>query len=243
MPETAPAAKKTAAPKSGRLPGSPPPSIVEALAQVMEQVRAVGKGSRAPENIGGFQFRGVDAVVNAVAPALRAAGVVVMPEVLNVERATTVTKAGRPMLNVYVTTRYTFHGPAGDSLTAVVMGEGSDSGDKATSKAQSVALRVALLQALMLPTDDPDPDMENYERGAAPQAQEAAPITTAQALVNDMATLDAARVARIQAEWPFPGTHPTSLNDDQVGQVRAWITDMIANPAPAPATTGAPDPT
>jgi hypothetical protein len=43
-------------------------------------------------------------------------------------------------------------------LVATVAGEGSDSLDKATSKAMSVAYRTALLQALCLPTSDPDPD-------------------------------------------------------------------------------------
>lgn len=143
------------------------PTVVQALSAVMADVRAVGKDSQAPGNIGGYQFRGVDAVVNAVGPALRRHGVVVMPEVLDVQRATTTTKAGGSMLNVYVRTQFTFHGPAGDSMSCVVLGEAADAGDKASSKAQSVALRVALLQALTLPTDEPDPDSQGYERAGA----------------------------------------------------------------------------
>ena len=42
-----------------------------------------------------------------------------------------------------------------------------DSGDKATPKAMSVAFRIALLQALALPTDEPDPDSYAYERAEA----------------------------------------------------------------------------
>lgn len=241
MPEQTEAAKpaqKRAAAKTRTDQGTPAqPSIVEALSQVMDLVRSVGKDSTAPGDIGGFKFRGVDAVVNAVAPALRAVGVVVLPEVLAVERAVTTSRGGRNMMNVYVTTRFTFHGPAGDSLQTVVLGEGSDSGDKATAKAQSVALRVALLQALMLPTDDPDPDTENYERADAeqrsPEPQRS--LTAAEILSNDLGRLDAAVLAKVQAEWPFPGVHPSSLNDDQVGQIRAWVLDMVQNPAPAPA--------
>jgi hypothetical protein len=44
-----------------------------------------------------------------------------------------------------------------------------DSGDKAVPKAMSVAFRTALLQALALPTDEPDPDASTYERAAAPK--------------------------------------------------------------------------
>ncbi len=39
-----------------------------------------------------------------------------------------------------------------------------DGGDKATAKAMSVAFRIALLQALALPTSEPDPDSSSYER-------------------------------------------------------------------------------
>lgn len=152
-----------------------PPNIVEALSRVREEVGAVRKAQQAPGNIGGYQFRGIDAVVNATAGALNRHRVVVMPEVLSVERATTPTKQGGTMLNTYVLIRYTFHGPAGDYLSATVLGEGSDPGDKSGAKAQSVAMRVALLQALNLPTDDPDPDMENYERAGAQQQREQAP--------------------------------------------------------------------
>ena len=42
-----------------------------------------------------------------------------------------------------------------------------DSGDKATAKAMSVAFRTALLQALCLPTDEPDPDASSYERSSS----------------------------------------------------------------------------
>jgi hypothetical protein len=56
---------------------------------------------------------------------------------------------------------YRFHGPAGDFLDAESVGEASDSLDKATSKAMSVAYRTALIQALTLPTGDPDPDSFN----------------------------------------------------------------------------------
>jgi hypothetical protein len=47
-----------------------------------------------------------------------------------------------------------------------------DSGDKAAPKAMSVAYRIALLQALNLPTDDADPDSQSYER--SPRQQQSA---------------------------------------------------------------------
>lgn len=150
-----------------------PDNIVTLLARVSADVGAVRKGDTAPSQIGGYAFRGIDAVVNAVHPALVKHGVVVIPTVLDVHREVVQSGGGRAMKVVTVTTRFDFCGPAGDRLPVVVLGEASDAGDKATSKAQSVALRVALLQALMLPTDEPDPDTHNFERQheAPPQQQ------------------------------------------------------------------------
>ena len=51
--------------------------VHEALAKVMDEVRAVEKRDRNTHQ--NFSFRGVDAVVNAVGPVLRKHGVVVMP--------------------------------------------------------------------------------------------------------------------------------------------------------------------
>lgn len=147
------------------------PSIATLLSFVMEDVGAVAKDGRNAQQ--GFNFRGIDAVVNAVSPALRRHHVVVSPKLLSVERSTSPTNKGGTVNNVYVVVRYRFHGPAGDHLDATVAAESFDSGDKATAKAMSVAYRTALLQALCLPTDDPtDPDEHNYERGPAQPARQ-----------------------------------------------------------------------
>lgn len=138
---------------------SGPVTVVQALAAVMNDVQAVKKegyneGQR-------YHFRGIDAVVNAVGPALRTHGVVVTPRVESIEYATLEVGAGekrRGIAHVRVVVAYTFHGPEGDTLVCSAPGEAMDSGDKATPKAMSVAYRTALLQALCLPTDDPDPD-------------------------------------------------------------------------------------
>lgn len=139
------------------------PTIVEALAAVMADVQGVAKSSRNESQ--GFNFRGIDAVTNAVGPALRAHGVIVAPNVEEAHYATvTVGQRGTPMRECTLRIRFTFHGPAGDTLDTVVQAEALDSGDKATSKAHSVALRTCLLQTLCIPTDEPDPDSVSYER-------------------------------------------------------------------------------
>ena len=138
------------------------PTIHEALSSVMGDVQSVRKGDRNTEQ--GYNFRGIDSVVNAVGPALRAHRVVILPRVLKVQYRDVLTNRGKPSRECTVKVRYRFTGPAGDHLDVVTVGEAMDFGDKGTPKAMSVALRVALLQALCIPTDEPDADHATYER-------------------------------------------------------------------------------
>ena len=137
------------------------PTVVQALSLVMADIGAVAKSGVNQQQK--FYFRGVDAVVNAASPAFRRRGVVVIPELLEKSRTSSQTKSGSTLNVVEVTVKYTFHGPVGDSVCAVVAAEAFDSGDKATAKAMSVAFRTALLQTLALPTDEADPDADVYD--------------------------------------------------------------------------------
>lgn len=139
-----------------------PTGIFDALAAVMADVQAVAK--RDKNNHQNFMFRGIDAVLNAVGPALRTHEVVVIPDVLDIHYDAVRTSQDKPATACRVTVAYRFYARDGSSVAATVPGEAWDSGDKATSKAMSVAFRTALLQALALPTDEPDPDNDTYER-------------------------------------------------------------------------------
>jgi len=138
------------------------PSIYAALASVMADIKHVGKDGWNDHQK--FSFRGIDAVVNAVGPALRAHGVIVVPVLVSVTYETVQTTQNKAQTACRVVVSYRFHGPAGDSIETTVAGEAWDSGDKATPKAMSVAFRTALLQSLALPTDEPDPDASTFER-------------------------------------------------------------------------------
>lgn len=126
------------------------PSVVELIARVMRDVRSVQKADT--NSHFGFKFRGIDTVLEHVAPALREHGVVIIPE-LRSQTFETIGKNNRVVVEV----AYTFHGPKGDSITAVVPGEAMDAQDKGSSKAMSVAFRTALIQALAIPTGERDP--------------------------------------------------------------------------------------
>ena len=138
-----------------------PLSIEVLLHRVMADIGVVEKtGYNKSQN---FYHRTIDDTMNAAHRALIAHGVIVLPKVLNKTSERVATKGGGTAQRVELTVGYSFVGPTGDCLTATVVSESIDYGDKATSKAMSMALKVALLQSLMIPTDELDPDSETYE--------------------------------------------------------------------------------
>ncbi|RKV20112.1 hypothetical protein DD744_08100, partial [Helicobacter pylori] len=141
-------------------------TAAQSMVAVMERVRGLGKHQR--NDHFRFNFRGIDDVVNAVGPALRDVGAVIVPEVRKVER-----QYGGKATSTVVEVAYHWHGPDGSVITGVSVGESQDMGDKSVPKAMSVAFRTYLLQALTLPTDEPDPDAQSYSEPATADADRA----------------------------------------------------------------------
>lgn len=200
------------------------------LTEIKAAMGAIGKDSKNTQQ--GFMFRGIDAVINTAAPELIRHGVVVFPEVLDYQYGVVeVGKARTPMGHARVTVKYTFHGPAGDSLSGSAVGEAMDSGDKATAKAMSVAFRTFLLQALTLPTNESDPDATTYSRTDTSDLQAAiGEVQAAWALAHDnvldMAALAADYAQRFNGADIRQATAPT---------LRFYATLPLAEPpVPAP---------
>lgn len=127
-------------------------NIYEALTAVMRDCGAVGKDSKNPQQ--GYKYRGIDAVMNAVNPALTKNKVFVAPEVLEMTREERTTGKGTLLIYSVAKVKYTFYAEDGTSITAVVIGEGMDSGDKSMNKAMSAAFKYALFQVLCIPTEE-----------------------------------------------------------------------------------------
>lgn len=124
-----------------------------------------------------YNYRGVDRVVDAVAPMLRKHGVIVMPVKVRAEYTVIETKSGSAMNYCRATVSFAVMGPRGDVLSAPhpetgivgallgeAVGEGFDSGDKSSMKAQSVAYREFLIKALAVPVNRPAADPEHGEQ-------------------------------------------------------------------------------
>lgn len=139
-------------------------TVYQAVANVMRDVLAVRKNDH--NDHFKFHFRGIDAVMNTVGPVLRQHGVIVVPADMQATYTPVTTSGNKPAMNVQVRNTYRFYGPSGDFFDTVATGESIDNGDKGTAKANSVAFRTCLLQALCLPTDEPDPDSFSPERAA-----------------------------------------------------------------------------
>ena len=152
------------------------PQIYALIGQAMREIGAVGKDS--VNQTQGFKYRGIDAVYNALNPVMSKYGLFIVPEILeqNREERTTVKKVwdsdtksrvdkASTLIWSILKIRFTMYAPDGSNVSAVVIGEGMDTGDKATNKAMSIALKYAAFQMFMIPTEETtiDPDSESHE--------------------------------------------------------------------------------
>jgi hypothetical protein len=128
---------------------------------VMREVEGLAK--RDKNTAQGFNFRGIDAVMNAVGPALRKHGGFIVPRVMGLQHDTIPSKNGGVLNVSRLNVDYSVYGDEGEPIIGAVASEAFDSGDKATAKAMSVAYRTFILQLLCLPTDELDPDAQSYE--------------------------------------------------------------------------------
>lgn len=136
--------------------------IYKAISNVMSEIGAVGKNQKNQQQ--GFMFRGIDAVMNAISPALIKNKVFVVPEILEQIREERQTKNGSNLIYSVCRVKYTFFAEDGSNVQAIVIGEGMDSGDKATNKAMSIAFKYACFQVFCIPTEEmQDPDAESPE--------------------------------------------------------------------------------
>lgn len=170
-------------------------SVFVAWSRVMAEVQAIGKNSKKTGTGGSWNFRGIDAVLNAVGPALRKHGVTVVQTRVDATYEAIKTSGGATMRLCVATVHYAVFGPKGDTLPVPLssVGEAFDSGDKSTPKAMSVALRTFYINSLAIPTADPKMDPEygvqhEIATPAAPTAEEYAaeienPRTSMQRLI------------------------------------------------------------
>ncbi len=146
------------------------PQIYEAIANVMKDVGIVGKNDS--NDFDHYKYRGIDAVMNALNPAMIKNKVFAVPTVLEASREERVGKNGTQMMYSVLTVKYTFYAEDGSSVDSVVVGEAMDRSDKSTNKAMSAAFKYAAFQTFCIPTEEMiDSETESIEIGERSKEQ------------------------------------------------------------------------
>ena len=146
------------------------PLIYKKIIEVMADINAIGKDRRNQQQ--GFQFRGIDDVMNELHSSLAKCGVFVLPKVLEETRTTGKTSRGGDMFYTRLKIDFGFYAEDGSHVDAVVIGEAMDTGDKASNKALSIGLKYAMLQVFCIPTEDEkDPDAVSPQPAAGTMQQ------------------------------------------------------------------------
>lgn len=159
-------------------------NIFQSINGIVSEIGAIGKGKKSQQ---GFMYRGIDDVMNALQPLLAKYKVFIVPEVLEHIREERQTSKGGTLLYSICKIKFTFYAEDGTSINAIVIGEGMDSGDKATNKAMAIAMKYACFQVFCIPTEemkDPDaenPDIKPDQQGGNKPEQNPDLITKAQA--------------------------------------------------------------
>ena len=138
--------------------------IYEAISNVMKDVGIVGKNDK--NDFDKYKYRGIDAVMNALNPAMIKNKVFVAPTVIESIREERQGKNGTMMMYSVLTVKYTFYTTDGSSVECVVVGEAMDRSDKSTNKAMSAAFKYACFQTFCIPTEEMhDSEEESLEMG------------------------------------------------------------------------------
>ena len=140
--------------------------IHTALIAAMHEIATKGIAKTSRADLGGAKvnFRGIEAAMNEMCVVLIHHKISVTPrysEVQITERAKA--EAGKATRFAVVKGAFTFSAEDGSNVVCECYGEAMDSGDKALTKAQSVAFRTALFQQFIVPTMAMDPEADAEE--------------------------------------------------------------------------------
>jgi hypothetical protein len=143
-------------------PDGQPGDILKLWPRVMAAVGAIAK-SHSASGVP-YRFRSIEDILPPLQGSMLELGVVVQVSVPEGSHDRVAGKNGT-MNQSFVKIALTFIAPDGTSLVQEAMGEALDSSDKATGKAQTNAVKIALLNGLMTPTNDKkrDPDTARPE--------------------------------------------------------------------------------
>ena len=128
--------------------------VFAAMTAVQADLARIGVAKKGTNAQQGFAFRKWDDVQQALAPILAAHKLLIIPHILTRTESTVQTKSGSQMFRVTLQGHLEFvSGLDGSCYNFPAVGEASDTGDKATSKAMTMLVKYAVLHALCVPLE------------------------------------------------------------------------------------------
>lgn len=196
-------------------------NIYESITKIMEEIPAIGKDQT--NKTQGFKYRGIDDVMNTLQPLLSKNKVFIVPQILEQTREERTTNKGGNLIYSICKIKYIFYAEDGTYIEAVTVGEGMDSGDKATNKAMAIAMKYALFQVFCIPTEEmKDPDGETPEE-SKPKNQLIS-AEDAKRLQEIMENKGLNVQALLQKNYNLNST--TELNSEQYAKIMIAIKDI-----------------
>jgi len=176
-------------------------SVYKAINAIQMALSKTGIAKDSRNSSQGYQFRGIDAVYNALSPLLAEHGLCILPRMLARVCEERQTAKGGTLFYVTVEAEFDFVcAEDGSKHTVKTFGEAMDSGDKATNKAMSAAYKYAAFQAFAIPTEgDNDADAHTHE--VTGKQQDNSPKARAERLTAGVANGDAQGAAMAVAGW------------------------------------------
>lgn len=141
-------------------------SIYSLIPAAMAEIGAIEKSRN--NQMQGYKFRGIDDIYKSVQPIFSKLGIFVIPEVVEEKREERTTKQGSHLIYTILRVCFRFYAKDGSFVEAITIGEAMDSGDKSANKAMSAAMKYALIQTFVIPTEE-DNDTENQHHEVAPK--------------------------------------------------------------------------
>lgn len=146
------------------------PLIYKQLPKAAEKIGSITKDKRNTQQ--GYNFRGIDDVLNAIHPVFAELGITPVPQVLRATREERTTKTGNNLIYTILTVAVYFFAEDGTYVKAVVQGEAMDSADKSSNKALSAAFKYACFQVLSIPTEEMQDADQTTPENSVPKSYE-----------------------------------------------------------------------
>jgi hypothetical protein len=168
--------------------------VFKAIHKVSAELSKLGIDKRSKNAAQGFNFRGIDDVLNVLSAQLVDAGLIILPFVVNRIQTERTTKAGSTQYHVSLLVDFHLTAVEDGSVSVVRMaGEAADTADKATSKAMSMAYKYMAFDTFCIPVaglDDADATSPEATYKAPPQGRTITPTIIEQiALAKDLDAL------------------------------------------------------